>query len=241
MQNSPDTKQVYQSAAARYHALVLREDYENNLLPAILAIDSLAGKDVVELGMGTGRLTRLITPLVKRLIATDNSYHMLSFGWEHLRKTAGSNMHFALGSHMTLPFARGIADVVIAGWSFCYTAIDAASSWETALKNALQEVARVMRPGGCLILIESLGTGYKTPHPPDILADYLDYLEVDGFTSTWIRTDYRFEDVAEALDLISFFFGEEPLPMWETAKGVIVPECTGLWWKKVNSSGHGIF
>jgi hypothetical protein len=82
-----------------------------------------------------------------------------------------------------------------------------------------------------LILIESLGTGFESPHRPEVLRNYLDYLDKDGFASKWIRTDYLFKDLTEARALTSFFFVEDPMPMWEGENGVIVPECTGLWWK----------
>jgi len=210
---------------------VVREDYESNLLPAILAIDPLTGKDVIELGVGTGRLTRLIAPIVGSLAATDSSFHMLSFGKTRLKAKGLGDLRFTLAAHQALPFPVEASDLVIAGWSFCYAAIDAGASWERSLENALDEVARVLRPDGKLIVIESLGTGFETPHSPAVLVDYHGYLESHGFRSAWIRTDYCFKDKREAEDLISFFFGDEPLPMWETETGVIVPECTGLWWK----------
>ncbi len=231
MQNSPNTKQIYQSAAERYHALVAREDYQSNLLPAILAIDPLSGKDVIELGAGTGRLTRLIRPFLRSLTATDSSFHMLSFGKARFNALGLRDLHFTLAAHTDLPFPAESADLVIAGWSFCYAAIDAGDFWKRSLERALDEVERVLRPGGDLILIESLGTGFETPHPPTVLADYLAYLESNSYRSAWIRTDYCFKDSHEAEELIRFFFGEEPLPMWETERGMIVPECTGLWWK----------
>jgi len=90
----------------------------------------------------------------------------------------------------------------------------------------------VLRPRGTLILIESLGTGFTEPNRPQVLVDYLNYLDEHEFQSTWIRTDYCFRDQAEAKDLTHFFFGEDPMPMWGTENGIIVPECTGLWWKK---------
>ena len=226
-----DLKKIYRSFAERYHALIAREDYESHLLPAILAIDPLVGKDVIELGAGTGRVTSLIAPITQRLVISDISHHMLSFGQKHLSRMGLKNLSFSLESHLNLPFANHTADVIIAGWSFCYAALDAEAGWQPALEIALKEVERILRPGGKLILIESLGTGYEKPHTPEVLVDYLDYLNSNGFDSTWIRTDYCFKDKAEAKDLTAFFFGDAPMPMWETEKGMIVPECTGLWWK----------
>ena len=228
----PDLKNIYKSFAERYQALVGREDHENNLLPAILSIDPLNGKRVIELGAGTGRVSRLITPEVKTLVASDISHHMLAFGKSRLSNLGLDNWHLSLESHLNLPFAANSADVVIAGWSFCYAALDSEAQWQPALEKALVEVERVLRPGGTLILIESLGTGFETPHTPEVLVEYLDYLNTHGFKSKWIRTDYQFKDKAEAQDLTTFFFGEDPMAMLATSNGVIVPECTRLWCKK---------
>ncbi len=228
----PDTKQIYQNDADRYQALVEREDYKHNLLPAILAIDPLSHKDIVELGSGTGRVSRLIAPYAHKLVASDISHHMLMLGKSRLAELDLDNWHLSLESHRALPFAADSADIVIAGWSFCYAALDAGEDWQKALEEALAETVRVLRPGGKLILIDSLGTGYETPNAPPILRDYLSYLDTHDFKSMWVRTDYCFKDMSEATELIKFFFGEDPMPMWEIEAGVIVPECTGLWWKE---------
>lgn len=225
----PDVKQIYRSFADRYDALVSCEDFQENLLPAILAISGLQGKAILELGAGTGRLTRLIAPLAGTLTATDLSIHMLSHGRERLIDNHECSLNLA--NHLALPYPADAADILIAGWSFCYAAIEAGEAWQTSLEKALGEAARVLRPGGTLILIESLGTGFEQPNKPEALVDYLAYLETHGFQMTWIRTDYCFKDRTEAEDLTQFFFGDDPLPMWETEGGVIVPECTGLWWK----------
>ncbi len=91
----PDLKLIYQSEAERYQALVGREDYQRNLLPAILSADNLEGKDVIELGAGTGRVSCLILPHVKNLVISDISYHMLVYGRDRLAK----HEHKKLVSH----------------------------------------------------------------------------------------------------------------------------------------------
>jgi len=227
-------KEIYKSRADRYQALVGREDYQGNLLPAILSIDPLNGKDVLELGAGTARVSCLIVSKVRTLIAADISHHMLAVGKQRLVELGSVNWHLSLESHRALPFASQCADVIISGWSFCYAALDAGENWKTSLEAALVETARLLRPGGKLILIESLGTGFTTPNRPAVLVDYLTYLDTHGFESKWIRTDYCFEDETQARDLTQFFFGDTSMPMWETEMGVIVPECTGLWWKSFN-------
>ena len=61
-----DHKTIYQTEAERYDAMVMREDTDGNLLPAIEKIIDLNGIKVVESGAGTGRLTTQIAPKVRK-------------------------------------------------------------------------------------------------------------------------------------------------------------------------------
>ena len=69
----PDHRDIYRREADQYEYLVACEDYQGNLLPAIRQGFPLEGKDVVELGAGTGRLTCLLAPLVCSMRAYDVS------------------------------------------------------------------------------------------------------------------------------------------------------------------------
>ena len=53
---------IYRTRADDYDTLVAREDFQGNLPQALAKIRPWAGLDVVELGAGTGRLTRLLAP-----------------------------------------------------------------------------------------------------------------------------------------------------------------------------------
>ena len=107
--------------------------------------------------------------------------------------------------------------------------------WRTEAGKAIDEMLRVVRPGGTAVCIETLGTGYETPTPPSpVLAEYYAWLEGErGFTRTWCRTDYLFESLEEAVELARPFFGDELAERIAREKLVAVPECTGIWWKRV--------
>ena len=227
-----DHKLVYQQEAESYQRLIAREDYQGNLLPAFQKIIHLEGLDVVDLGSGTGRLAGLFLPTARSVFAFDASVHMLSVA-ANLFGEIGKDRWLAAGAdHRAVPLPGGSADVIFSGWSFCYLVVWEGSLWESALVLGLKEITRVLRKGGMVILIETLGTGVLQPQPPEALVPYFNFLDELGFKSTWIRTDYKFNSQHEAHKLVEFFFGAEMLPNMNQAPEPILPECTGIWWSR---------
>jgi hypothetical protein len=49
----------------------------------------------------------------------------------------------------------------------------------------------------------------------------------------WIRTDYRFPSVKDAVEKTRFFFGEQMAQEVAGRNSEILPECTGIWYKGV--------
>ena len=234
----PTEKEVYEAHADQYERLIRREDYQSNILAAIEDYFPLnKNVDVVELGAGTGRLTRLLAPYVKSIKAFDASAHMLETAAKSLRDMGLSNWSTEVADHRLVPIKDGSADLVISGWSFCYLAGWSGEGWKSALDDGLREIDRITRPGGTVIIIETLGTGEDKPNPPEHLSDYFNWLTEAGFERGWMRTDYCFESLEEAVELSTFFFGDEMGQKVRENNWQILPECTGIWWKRVKS-GH---
>lgn len=234
----PTEKEVYEAHADQYERLIRREDYQNNILAAIQDYFPLNKNiDVVELGAGTGRLTRLLAPHVKSIKAFDSSAHMLKIAEQSLRAMGLTNWETGVADHRHVPVADHCADLVISGWSFCYLAVWGGGDWRSALQHGLNEIQRILRPGGTgarkgmILIIESLGTGTEKSRPPEHLRAYFDWLTEAGFERGWMRTDYRFESLEEAVELSTFFFGEQMGQEVRQKNWVILPECTGVWWK----------
>ena len=226
----PTEKDVYTLHPSQYDRLILREDFHNNILSAIQKIIPLTDKHVVDLGTGTGRLARLLSPLTQSILAMDISPYMLQVAKESLSKTTAKNWLMAAADNSHLPVKSATADIVVSGWSFCYLAVWGGDAWRSALQNGLKEIKRVIRKGGKVIILETMGTGFETPNPPPHLANYFAFLKENGFSFTWIRTDYQFESLQEAEELSTFFFGKELTAKVRKNKWVILPECTGVWW-----------
>ncbi len=228
-----DHKTVYQQEADLYQRLIGREDYLDNLLPEIKRITPLNGKDVVDLGSGTGRLAHLLAPHAKSVHALDLFPHMLGVAAERLRNQQLGKWQVTAGDHRRIPLPNKSADLVLSGWSICYLVVWEGEEWEREVERALLEMQRVLRGGGTMIVIETLGTGNIEPVEKENLKPYFSFLEESGFQRSWIRTDYRFDSREEALELVEFFFGEEMVSEIGNESKPVLPECTGLWWLKL--------
>jgi ubiquinone/menaquinone biosynthesis C-methylase UbiE len=230
-----DHREIYRKHASEYDFLVSREDYRRNLPRALGQIRPFDGLDVVELGAGTGRLTCMMAPFAKTILASDISRHMLGVATAKLEKTGLQNWTVAVADNRALPVANRVADLAIVGWSLGYFPSWYKGTWREEVGQALEEMKRALRRGGTVIILETLGTGSEAPFPPsEALATYYGWLEEEhGFSSTWVWTDYRFESLSEAKESTRFFFGDEFADRIERGNRVILPECTGIWWLTV--------
>lgn len=233
MKSDPDHPEIYRSQAERYEALISREDYHGNLLPALQKIVDFHGLSVVDLGAGTGRLTCLLAPYAEQIWGFDQSAHMLEVAITKLRKSGLHNWNFNKADHRQIPVEHQSVDVVVSGWSVCYVVVDHPQTWRVELTKVFNEIGRILKPSGTAILVETLGTGFEEPFPPEHLLAYYAFLRESGFSETWIRTDYRFETLELARTLSGFFFGEAmQKKLVQDERGITLPECTGIWWKR---------
>ncbi len=228
----PDSKTVYAKHGDEYEALIAREDYQGNIPRAIDELIDVDGLDVLDLGAGTGRLTLMLAPRVKSIRAFDASAEMLRVCREKLLTSGLSNWQVDVADHRHLPVPDHSANLVTSGWSVSYLAVWNPEHADRELDQWLAEMRRVLRKGGMIILLESLGTGNEEPVRLGHVEPVYRWLDGNGFRNKWIRTDYQFESLEEAEYLSRFFFGDEMGDKVRQNNWVILPECTGIWWRK---------
>lgn len=228
----PNHEHIYENEAEQYELLISREDCEGRILQALLPIRSFHSLDVIDLGAGSGRLACLLAPYAKSIVAIDGSQAMLDVAAAKLRRSGYTNWQTIAADHRDLPVPDQSADVVVAGWTICYVANSNVEEWQQQLQKVMREIGRVLRPGGTVIILETMGTGYEEPSPPHFLPPYFEQLEKRyGFTHRWIRTDFQFASVGEAERLCRFFFGDELADKVDSNQWSRVPSCTGIWYK----------
>lgn len=113
----------------------------------LYALLGLLGRDLVvgDLGCGTGQMAALVAPHVGRVIAVDGSSDMLQAARERLDGVA--NVEFRTGALEALPIDEAQLDVALVALVLHHLADPA---------TALNEVARVLRPGGRVLIVDML-------------------------------------------------------------------------------------
>ncbi|VTR26461.1 Cypemycin methyltransferase [Actinobacillus pleuropneumoniae] len=224
--------EIYDNQARAYEAMVSRQP---DLSELIHRVKPYEGLDVLDLGAGSGRLTMLLAADARSLICTDISQPMLDILDDKCSEALDSrNWTTMVADHRNLPVASSSVDLIVSGWSISYLADSSHEEWRENLELVMSELHRVLRPGGTILILETMGTGTETPKPPDFLTGYYAQLEQQyGFSHQWIRTDYVFDTVEEALLHTGFFFGEELTDKIIANQWSTVPECAGVWWKHV--------
>jgi ubiquinone/menaquinone biosynthesis C-methylase UbiE len=228
----PSELEIYENHADRYEELIRREDYQGNILATLERILPLDGCIAADLGTGTGRLARFLTARVSYIHGFDLSREMLRVGRDCLAAGASTNWSVSLADHRRIPLRGGTIGLVVSGWSVSYLAVWNPETWRSELEQWMEEMNRVLRPGGWIVLFESLGTGNETPVRLDHLRNFYTWLDETGFKNTWIRTDYRFESVDQTENSVRFFFGDELGDRVRQFNLRVLPECTGVWWKQ---------
>jgi ubiquinone/menaquinone biosynthesis C-methylase UbiE/DNA-binding transcriptional ArsR family regulator len=144
-----DTESFFSDVAAEWDRVrgeLFGATSDLQLLPAMLDPDVVVG----DLGCGSGRLAATIAPYARSVVAVDSSTEML--GVAHARLAGFDNVQIVQGRIEELPLESASLDLALVVHLLHHVADPSA---------ALAEVARVLRPGGRLVVADVL------PHPYD--------------------------------------------------------------------------
>lgn len=110
-----------------------------------MEIGSAPIQALLDIGTGTGRMLELFAPLAVRAVGVDASAEMLAVARANLEKAAVRNAVVRQGDLFALPVEPGAYDLIIIHQVLHYLDDGA---------RALREVARALRPGGRLVIVD---------------------------------------------------------------------------------------
>ncbi len=137
-----DTKSFFGKVAGEWDS-VRNELFGDRV--TVLALLSLlpANWTVADLGCGTGNAAELLAPIVRKVIAVDQSEPMLAAAAKRLEHF--NNVQFVRGELESLPITTGTVDAAV-----CVLVLHHLDSPQ----NAVNEMARVLRPGGVAMVVD---------------------------------------------------------------------------------------
>ncbi|HRF09231.1 MAG TPA: metalloregulator ArsR/SmtB family transcription factor [Xanthobacteraceae bacterium] len=147
----------FRKHAARWNELRKLHASESAVEAAVR--EALAGKPIdalLDLGTGTGRILELFGPEITRGVGIDLNPEMLQFARANLDKAGLKNCSVRQGDLYNLPFPRDSFDAIVLHQVLHYLEDGA---------RALREAARVLRPGGRLVVVDF------APHQLEFLRD----------------------------------------------------------------------
>ena len=226
----PSMYEIYQHHRVEYDRLVAAEDHENHLSEFLLSLIDWRDKDVLEGGIGTGRVTELYVEKIRRLVGFDREPHMLEAARTRLLGFS-DKIDLRPADNLSLPLLPRKADLFIEGWSWGHSIVDHPGPVGEIAEALFENVRKNLVSGGRVILIETLGTHTTQPAPPHPrLAEFYQLLQhAYGLQPAIISTNYHFPSVQEAATTLGFFFGESMRQSILSAPSSAISEWTGLW------------
>ena len=173
--DSPERKRAYNRAlfttiADRYDVItaVLSYGQDARWKRTLIALAQVQpGERALDLACGTGDIAFAAAAKGARVVGLDLTHRMLQLAAQKSRAA-----EFVTGDMTSLPFPSQAFDLVTTGYGLRNV---------PDLNLAIDEIARVLRPGGRLLSLD-----FNRPQPALIRAVYLSYLTVVGATLGWI-------------------------------------------------------
>jgi ubiquinone/menaquinone biosynthesis C-methylase UbiE len=181
--------------------------------PALRTLLPEPGERTLDLGAGEGRMGRALAAAGHRVLGLDSSPTLT-----RLAATHDQRVESVVADLAALPLRSGSADLAVA----CMSLQDVDD-----LDGAVRETARVLRPGGRLVLaivhpINSAGRfAEAAPDAPFVIAGsyfdsfrYSDHVERGGYTMTFHSAHHSLERYSRALEAAGFVIEALREPQW---------------------------
>ena len=146
-ENLKEINQSFELQAAGFESGSLNFTKEDYLKKTVDIVAPDKGMTMLEVAAGTCAVSRSFAPYVNLTVCLDATEAMLHVGRTEAEKSRLNNMVFVKGYAEELPFLSDTFDIVISRLAFHHF---------TAVQAVFDEMVRVLKPGGRIVMIDML-------------------------------------------------------------------------------------
>lgn len=149
--NAKDVQTFFENVAGDWDTMRLAY-YDERVIEKMVVVAGLHdAMTVADVGTGTGFVVAGIAPHVRKVVGIDNSPAMLEMAMKNLNALEVRNVDLLEGDTAELPLESGSVDAAFANMVLHHAEDPAVM---------LAEMARVVRPGGCVVIVDEVEHPY---------------------------------------------------------------------------------
>lgn len=159
----------------------------------LLYLDSVFPKGILlDIGAGNGFLAEKLSRLGRTVIPLEPAFSMID---------REKSRHWVSGAAQNIPCRTHSLDGAYATWAYFLPGVE-------GREDALDEVKRVIKPGGSFVVIDNAGDDEFCSFSSHTIADDGTWYLQRGFSKEILNSAFSFDSIEEARSLMTFFFGK---------------------------------
>lgn len=177
-------------------------DPEKRIPAAMQALAPIEGRVMLDVGAGIGDRTILYAHLAAHVYALEPDATAQPILRGRVKSSGASNVTLVPAGAESIPLADNCVDVAYATWAYFFG---------PGSEPGLQEVERVVRPGGDFVVVQNYGhdelSRFWTAQEAEC-ESWPPWFAQHGFACQVVDTVWRFRNRDEALAVLDFLWGE---------------------------------
>ncbi len=176
-------------------------DPDGRIPAAMQAVGPLEGQTLLEVGAGPGDRSLRYASLASHVYALERDPQAFAMLRGRIKSAGVTNITALQGGPESIPLETGAVSLVYATWTAAFGAGGEA---------ALEEVERVTRSGGKVVIVENYGHDHLSRFWTEAEArceSWLPWFEARGYACRVVETVWRFPGPAEAQTVLGALWG----------------------------------
>ena len=215
-------------STATYEVENRAADPDGALWAAMSSLASWHGRDVLDLGCGTGFHLPRFAQTARSVVGVEPHPDLVALARRRTRRLANVDVRQGLAQELPLPDAS--IDVMHARWAYFFG---------PGSEPGLAELGRVMRRGGVAMVVDNdptrstFGDWFRRGYPEVDPAAVERFWSTHGWTRTPVDMGWRFSSRADLEAVVRIEFTPETAEaILGTFEGLEVDYAVNLWWRR---------